>query len=69
MGTASNKHKVQRVLLSVSEACEALSIGRTTLYGLIQAGQIVTIKVGKRGIRIAAREVARFAGEGDAHGA
>jgi excisionase family DNA binding protein len=35
-----------RVLLTVEAAAKQLSIGRTTMYGLIKAGQIATVQVG-----------------------
>jgi excisionase family DNA binding protein len=35
-------------LLSIKEACDRLSIGRTSLYALIAAGDIVTRKIGRR---------------------
>lgn len=69
MRTVSNRIEVKRVLLSVGEACEALSIGRTTLYGLMQNGRIAAVRIGKRGVRIAAGEVERFAREGGSDGA
>ncbi|WP_322777720.1 helix-turn-helix domain-containing protein [Frankia sp. Cas4] len=36
-----------RVLLTVEEAADRLRIGRTTLYGLIGAGQIVSVRIGR----------------------
>jgi excisionase family DNA binding protein len=35
-------------LLSVEEAARRLRIGRTTMYGLIAAGQIETVTIGRR---------------------
>lgn len=35
-------------LLSVSEFCRALSIGRTTAYELIAAREVVPIRIGRR---------------------
>jgi len=35
-----------RVLLTVEEAADRLSIGRTTMYALIKAGHIATVRVG-----------------------
>lgn len=35
-----------RVLLTVEEAADQLSIGRTTMYALIKAGHIATVRVG-----------------------
>ena len=37
-----------RILYSVEDAAEVLSIGRSTLYTLIQTNQIVSVKVGHR---------------------
>lgn len=36
-----------RVLLTVEAAAEALSIGRTTMYALIKAEEITTVRVGR----------------------
>ncbi len=36
-----------RVLLTVEEAADRLSIGRTTLYALISAGQIASVRIGR----------------------
>lgn len=35
-----------RVLLTVEAAAERLSVGRTTMYALIKAGQVATVRVG-----------------------
>jgi excisionase family DNA binding protein len=35
-----------KLLLTVDEAAEALSVGRTLLYGLLMEGKIASIKVG-----------------------
>ncbi|NIJ09893.1 excisionase family DNA binding protein [Saccharomonospora amisosensis] len=35
-----------RVLLTVEEAAQQLSIGRTTMYALIKAGHITTVRIG-----------------------
>jgi excisionase family DNA binding protein len=35
-------------LLSVAEAAEALSVGRSATYGEIAAGRLRTVKVGRR---------------------
>lgn len=35
-----------RVLLTVEDAAHALSIGRTTMYALIKAGHITTVRIG-----------------------
>ena len=33
-------------VLTVKETCEALRLGRTTVYKLIDAGQLKTVKIG-----------------------
>ncbi|WP_328447421.1 helix-turn-helix domain-containing protein [Amycolatopsis sp. NBC_00438] len=35
-----------RTLLTVEAAAEQLSIGRTTMYALIKAGEIATVRIG-----------------------
>jgi excisionase family DNA binding protein len=37
-----------KLLLSIKDSYERLSIGRSSLYALIAAGDIVTIKIGRR---------------------
>lgn len=44
---ASSTFEDRRRLLTVEEAAEALSIGRTTMYALIKAGHIATVRLGK----------------------
>jgi excisionase family DNA binding protein len=36
-------------LLSIPEAAQALSVGRTTLYAELDAGRLRSVKVGHRG--------------------
>jgi excisionase family DNA binding protein len=36
-----------RVMLSVTEAAQCLSIGRTTMYELIHSGAIETVHIGR----------------------
>lgn len=38
----------QRLAYSVKEAVKVSSLGRTTLYALISAGKLPTVKVGQR---------------------
>ncbi len=35
-----------RVLLTVEQAAQRLSVGRTTMYALIKAGHITTVRIG-----------------------
>jgi len=48
-----------RLLHPLSEACEQLGIGRSTLYELIAAGVIRTVKIGRRTL-IAHDELERY---------
>lgn len=58
-----------KLAYSVLEACDLLSIGRTTLYGLIKSGDLQTRKVGRRTL-IPAKSLDAFIGavEGREHG-
>jgi excisionase family DNA binding protein len=38
----------ERISCSIDEACEATGLGRTKLYELIGAGQLITTTVGRR---------------------
>lgn len=48
------------MLLTIPEACQAMKIGRTRLYALINAGQINARKNGKRTL-IEKSEIERWA--------
>ncbi|MDI5938670.1 MULTISPECIES: helix-turn-helix domain-containing protein [Micromonospora] len=37
----------KRVVLTIEEAAQRLGIGRTTMYALIKAGQIRTVRIGR----------------------
>ena len=47
-------------LLKIPEAAAELSIGRSRLYELLQAGEIKAVKIGSRGVRVPASELDRF---------
>jgi excisionase family DNA binding protein len=47
-------------LLTIAEAAEAMSVGRTSIYGLIDAGKLRSLKVGRRRL-IPASAVAELA--------
>lgn len=51
-----------RTALSITEACRALAIGRTTLYSLINAGAIRAVRIGRRCV-VPADEPERFIAE------
>ncbi|WP_439359927.1 helix-turn-helix domain-containing protein [Bradyrhizobium sp. DASA03007] len=50
-----------KLAYSIVEACDLLSIGRTTLYQLIKAGDLQTRKVGRRTL-IPAKSLDTFIG-------
>lgn len=52
------------MLMSIKQACETLSIGRSHLWCLIRADKIRTVRIGKRGIRIPESEIKRFVQQG-----
>jgi excisionase family DNA binding protein len=37
-----------KLAYSISEACEALSLGRTTIFGLIRRGELRVVRIGNR---------------------
>ena len=39
-----------RILLDYMEAADQLSVGRTTIYGLIERGELKTVKIGRRAL-------------------
>lgn len=41
---------IEKLTYTVNEATEALGIGRTTLYELINAGKLAVVKIGSRTI-------------------
>ncbi|MEA9781778.1 MULTISPECIES: helix-turn-helix domain-containing protein [Xanthomonas] len=59
----------EKLCLSVKEACAALSVGKSTFYSLVSAGQIQIFKIGKKSL-IARDELTRFVAEraGEARG-
>lgn len=47
MAAPEPRHDGPADLLSVEEAARRLRIGRTTMYGLISAGQIESVTIGR----------------------
>ena len=45
-----NVVSIGRVLYSVEEAASALSVGRTSLYALIDSGELERVKIGRRSL-------------------
>lgn len=52
----------QRLLVSVSEAAELLGLGRTKTWALVRAGELRSVRVGKR-VLVPVRELERFVRE------
>jgi len=50
-------------LLKVSEAAAALSVARSTLYEMLGSGELRSVRIARRGVRIPASEIARFVAE------
>jgi len=49
-------------LISISETCLALSVGRTTVYELIRQGKIEALHIGRRHL-VKADSISRLLGE------
>jgi excisionase family DNA binding protein len=57
LGKETNHLMSEKVLLRVDEAAAALGVGRSFLYGLVQRGEIASIKLGRaRRIPVSALE-------------
>jgi excisionase family DNA binding protein len=52
--------KEKMKLLTIKEVCSCLSISRSKLYDLFRSGQLMQVRIGKRGVRISEAEIARF---------
>lgn len=50
----------QPVLLTVADVARALNLGTRTVYRLIEAGQLPTVRVSPRGVRIHPSDLAAF---------
>ena len=46
--SAVSVQPTDRMLVSIPQAASALGLGRTRLYELLDAGEIETVKIGKR---------------------
>jgi len=56
---------MDKVCVSVEDARKALSIGRTSIYELINAGRLKTVKIGRRTL-ITTASIRAITGEGGA---
>ena len=50
---------MEKVLLTIKEACEYLNISRATLYKLIKEGKLKPVKIG-RSTRLDKRDLDKF---------
>lgn len=55
---------MEKLLVSITDAAKALSVGRTSIYELIRSGQLQTRKMGRRNL-ITAQSLRRLVGELD----
>jgi excisionase family DNA binding protein len=55
----SEQASVDRLLLTISDAATALSVGRTTVYALIAAGELPVVHIG-RSSRVPAEAIREF---------
>lgn len=49
----SNPHQHPKLAYSIKEACEASSLGRTSIYSLISAGRLAARRIGGRTVILA----------------
>lgn len=59
----SEQYDPPKLAYSIREACRASSLGRTTLYGHIQAGRLRAVRIGGRTVIPAEALHALIAGE------
>ena len=59
MSSSAGASAGDALLLRVGDAAAILSVGRTTVYGLIASGQLRPVHVG-RSMRISRTEIERF---------
>ncbi|OHV34495.1 hypothetical protein BBK14_15375 [Parafrankia soli] len=59
---------MERLLLSTPDAAARLNIGRSTLYDLIRAGSLATVRVGRRRL-VPVDDLARYVASLQADGA
>lgn len=59
----SNSYQLPKLAYSIKEACEASSLGRTSIYSLIAAGRLSARRIGGRTVVLADSLHALIAGE------
>ena len=58
----ANAQVGERLLVTIPEAAALLSLGRSTIYELVQRNEIPVVHIG-RAVRIRVKDLRRFAGE------
>lgn len=53
------KHMAEKMLLTIPEAAERLSLGRSKVYELLNAGEFTAVRIG-RAVRVPAPELERY---------
>lgn len=48
MTIATQEARFDPVLLPINDTCAALGVGRNSVYNLIAAGKLATVKIGRR---------------------
>jgi excisionase family DNA binding protein len=59
----TDQHYPKKLAYSIKEACEASSLGRTSIWGHISAGRLRAVRVGGRTLIPAESLLALIAGE------
>jgi len=50
----------KKLLFTIRESCLILNMGRSSLYRLVKAGRIKSVRIGNRGVRISIHELEQF---------
>lgn len=53
----------ERLLLSIAETCHALGIGRSKVWELIGRGELPTVRIGTRIVRVPRTAIDKFIAE------
>lgn len=59
----TNPHQTPKLAYSIKEACEASSLGRTSIYALISTGRLSARRIGGRTVVLADSLHALISGE------
>lgn len=59
---SGGKSEIQKLLFSLHEGAEMLSCNYWTLFRMVKAGKIRTVRIGSKSLRIPLAEINRLAG-------